>query len=857
MPEHPLLIFPTPQTVDRTKRKPHFPKICKPSMARQAMRLSPMFSQLQISFAARRVEIQQNIDGIDPEEVLVIETIGSIEKFANAVKHISGLEWLGEIETDDISPDEDFYNTEDPKKNLNGRLFLIMSNQVALNQLISLWEHYRNDPNIEFQRGLAKFKNVFSYLKDIRRWDVQDRLSETGILQKWHEELEYGEERSSPFEIELWFRGNEELRAASENTVMDLVQEAGGRVLGQSIIEGIAYHALLAELPINSIHSIVNNFSTRLVKCDDIMFFRPVGQIVTGTDEPEGEAELIQSECSPLPSGKPVIALFDGLPIANHDLLGGRITIDDPDNWEDGYEAQDRVHGTAMASLIIHGDLNSSELSLSRPIYIRPIMKPIDWLYNPRPERVPQNCLVVDLIHRAVIRLFEGSQGENAVAPQIKIVNLSIGDPLRQFIRSMSPLARLLDWLSVKYNILFIVSAGNHAEDIDLGISTDEFAAFQNDELQKITIKALYRDFRNRRLFSPAETINGLTIGALHSDEATIHNHGALINLINSILPSPVSAFGSGYRRSIKPDFICPGGRQLYRTPPVPDNPVSVEIARTIASPGNKTAYPGHLAGELNATAYSRGTSNATALVTRAAGICYDYIIDILNEQAPDIDTSFYETSLLKALLVHGCSWKNMDKDIAAAIHTNEDKTKLDGMVRKWVGYGIPNFERVLNCTRQRATILGFGKLSDGKAHEFKLPLPPSLSVQQIKRRLTITLAWLSPIAPKTQKYRTASLWFEVGNNSLAKDRKNTDWQAVRRGTVQHEIFEGDSAYPFTDGEIIKIKVNCKEDAGKIVEPIAYGLAVTLEVAESLDIDIYDEIRTRIRPTIQIQPTNI
>jgi hypothetical protein len=149
---------------------------------------------------------------------------------------------------------------------------------------------------------------------------------------------------------------------------------------------------------------------------------------------------------------------------------------------------------------------------------------------------------------------------------------------------------------------------------------------------------------------------------------------------------------------------------------------------------------------------------------------------------------------------------------------------------------------------------LGFGQLSDGEAHVFSLPLPPSLGSRPEWRRLTVTLAWLSPISASTQKYRTASLWFEMNNNGLAPTRSDADWRAVRRGTVQHEVFEGQRAEPFIDGEAIEIKVNCREDAGKIQNPIAYGLTVSLEVAEGADIAVYNEIRTRIAPAIQIRP---
>ncbi len=852
MPERPLLLFPTPQPADRTKQKPQFGRVHKPNVTRQGQRLSPMFNQLQEAFEARRVEIQQNTAGIDPEQVLVIEIIGSVDNFANAVKRIEGLEWMGELESDEIAPDQDFYDENNPEKELNGRLYLVMTNQRALDEMLSLWRRYQADPNMQFERGLTKFRDVFIHLKSIRRWDVQDRLLETGVIDIWHEDLEYDGDRVIPFEAELWFRGSDELRAVSANQVTNLVQQTGGRILNQSVIEGIAYHGLLAELPANAIRAIVENPTTELVKCENIMFFRPVGQMVVGDKSPEGDVEITQIEEMPLPTGDPVVALFDGVPLANHSFLAGRLIIDDPDSWEADYAASERVHGTSMASLIVHGDLNQPQPPLSRPIYVRPIMKPLNWLDTPRPEGIPENCLAVDLIHRAVKRLFEGEQREGPAAPQIKVINLSIGDRTRQFTQSMSPIARLLDWLSVKYGVLFVVSAGNHSTTISLGVSREEFEAFEADELEAATIKALYRDARHRKLLSPAETINGISVGALHHDTSTPFTSGRGTDPFSLPLPSPVSAFGSGYRRSIKPDLLFAGGRQYYK-PSIGTGHVRLDTAIYISPPGNKVASPGSLAGELSATAYSCGTSNATALVSRAAGICYDSLQQIFSDQAAEVDASNYEVSLLKAMLVHGSSWGDIGSRISEVLRTPENGRQLSGLISRWIGYGLPAVDRVLDCTEQRATVLGFGQLSNGEAHVFNLPLPPSLGSRPEWRRLTITLAWLSPISASTQKYRTASLWFENKKNGLAPTRSDADWRAVRRGTVQHEVFEGRRAEPFVDGEFIEIKVNCREDAGKIQNPVAYGLVVSLEVAEDIDIPIYNEVRTRIAPSIQIR----
>ncbi len=854
MPDRPLLLFPTPETADRTKGRGFPGRVHRPTHNRQGQRLSPIFTQLQAAFNARRVELLQTTEGVDPEQVLVIETIGNVENFANAVKRIKGLEWMGEIETEEIAPDADFYDEKDETKELNGRLYLVMTNQRALDEMLSLWQRYQNDQNMKFDHGLTKFRDVFLCLKEIRRWGVQDRIEETGVLDVWREDLEHDGDQPIRFEVELWFRSSDDKRQAAQVQISDLIRQIGGTVLDGCIIRDIAYHGLLAEVPANAAQQIIEHPDVDLIKCDSVMFFRPVGQMATGKEPVEGELSDHEAEEADLPSGDSIVAVLDGLPLANHNLLANRLIIDDPDDYASEYTVADRVHGTAMSSLIVHGDLSDENPPLTRPIYVRPIMKPIQWIRSPRPEQIPGNVLMVDLIHRAVRRMFEGEGTAGASAPTIRIINFSIGDSSRLFTQTMSPLARLIDWLSVKYRVLIVISAGNHGRDIDTGISKEEFNAFSDNEKEALVVKALYGDARHRKLLSPAESINGITVGALHHDPAAVSHIGNAVNLFESILPSPVSAFGSGYRRAIKPDLLFNGGRVLYTEPLGASTDAKFEARRLRIAPGNKVATPSTAAGDLNKVVYCCGTSNATALISRMAAVCHDSLVEIFNEQAPDVEPSSYVTPLLKAMIVHGCSWGESSARLQDILRTQDNGRHIRHWISQWLGYGVPDSSRVLGCTEQRATLLGFGQLNDEEAHLFNLPLPPSLGARLDRRRLTVTLSWLSPLAASTQRYRTASLWFEVEDGTFVFDRQNAEWRAVRRGTVQHEVFEGEKAVPLTDGNSLRIKVNCRKDAARMQEPVAYGLAVSLEVAEGVDIAIYDEIRTRITPVVEIQP---
>ena len=154
-------------------------------------------------------------------------------------------------------------------------------------------------------------------------------------------------------------------------------------------------------------------------------------------------------------------------------------------------------------------------------------------------------------------------------------------------------------------------------------------------------------------------------------------------------------------------------------------------------------------------------------------------------------------------------------------------------------------------------SLLGFGQLGN-KRRTLYLPYPclrPWVHVRKWSPHPTVTCTSLvsSYTCKHHQKYSGTSLWFEFEGGMLAPNRLGVDSKSVRRGTVQHEVFEGDRAITIANDAQLTIKVNCRIDAIKIQERVAYGLAVSLEVAEGIDIAIYDEIRTRVASAIEIR----
>lgn len=551
MPDRPLILFPSPERADREHKTPVFTKTVRPSFGRQFTRLQPSFNLLKNAFEQKALKLQQSPTGINPEFALVFEIIGTVDNFYTAVKNTDGLEWIFDSEVEPFDPDDDFYQVDKDSgervdDSLNGKLYCVMSNQQAMAQLLSLWQRHQNGESDVFKRGFAGLRDIFTHIKDIRKWDARDRITETHALDYWRESLEFDGDSPVPFEIELFFRSDETKRKNAVDAIRHEIQSLGGRIIQECVIGEIFYHGMLVELPRVSIEGLVNRYEEiELSQVDDIMFFRPVCQsvFVSATD-----SEICTSaEEAPLPTGDAVVAVFDGMPMQNHRLLRGRVIVDDPDDYASGYESKYRVHGTSMVSLAIYGDIKRNEAPISSPVYVRPILRPKQNGFDKITECVPDDSMFIDVLHRAVKKMMEGDGQESATAPNTKVINLSIGDPVRQLATTMSPTARLLDFLAYKYNILFIISAGNHPEIVNfVDKPFDELKALNISQRSSIFGETIKANQRNLKILAPAESLNGLTIGALYDDFTNANETARFIWAVDRGLPSPVSAIGKG-----------------------------------------------------------------------------------------------------------------------------------------------------------------------------------------------------------------------------------------------------------------------------------------------------------------------
>lgn len=831
------------------------PRLSKPNAGRQGERLTPQFRELNAAFDAERARLSADTpDEVDPALVVVLDLAGSIKDFRNAIDRIEGLEFLSELIGDRSEADDDFHMTESETgrtdKPVQHSLYLMMSNAKAIDELLRLFAAWQTNPSASFAHGLGKFKTAFQQLTGIRRWGPEDRIRETGLRRQWQETLDViGQSVSTVMvEVELWYRRDATERAAAQAHVEQVISASGGRVHDRCQIGDISYHALLAELPIQQVHSLLADGaeSIRLLTTDEVMFVSPFTpmSVAPPTLEPVSEIRMQAAERT---DGLPRVALLDGLPFSNHDVLSGRLVVDDPDGLGENYPLASRHHGTAMASLIIHGDLSEGDQPLDRPLYVRPIMRPHEFAEGH--EQVIPYRLLTDLLHRAIKRIVEGEGGRGPVAPSVRIVNLSIGAQARALVSRMSPVGRLLDWLAHSYNLLFIVSAGNHLGPVTLPAD----AATNADSARRAATRSVYDAALLRGILPPGDALNALTIGATHSDGlGDIDVPDTAWDITHANGPAHYGATGPGVDRSVKPDLHHIGGRALYArpvTPPDGQETVGVQLAHTATTgPGVQVAAPGR-AGATNNTVFTVGTSNATALVAREASRLFDILEAGAGdpEDAPLPDPQ-YHPLLVRALLAHASSWGDWEARLRRELGLTNQQARRH--LTALLGYGRLDTDRLGTAATNRAVLVGGGLIARDQRHTYELPLPPSLRARADWHRFTITLAYMVPTVGRLNRYRGAKVYFATPDTHLAGgDRIDAEHNSVRRGSLQHEIVQGDRTMVFGDDGTFPIHVECMSDAQRLRagDTVRYALVVSVETEVQTSTTIHDEVRTRLR----------
>lgn len=788
----------------------------------------PVFRNLRNVLDAdnRALALHADPNALAPERLLVLEVTGSVQNFARAVARINGLEFAGE---DELAADAFDQKPE---------FYMLVPQLAALREIVSLWEGWERTGTVPY--GYGPWRDLFLQLKAIRPWGPGDRVSPQNRV--YFEAVVAGapDDFSIRVEIELVFRQAEEARATVDLSITAAIRAAGGSVIHRSAHPDFAYHAILADIPAREIRRIAALDPHSLAGADPVAAIVPQS---VGTPIDTGDRNAIP-EVPPAPgAAEPVAAVFDAVPLQVHPLLAGRLLVDDPADLE-AKAVGARIHGTAMASLVVHGDLNDPQSPISRRIYFRPVM------YAPAfgDELFDDDRLVIDVIVEAVIRMRAGG------GSQVFIVNLSLGDRTRPFAGKISTWGRALDYLSYRYGILFLVSAGNTAEPITVAGYANEAAFHAAPPLERnhAVLRALDGLKADRRLLAPADSLNALTVGAWHRDSVAVPFPGVspFKPYSGQEMPNLSSRLGLGHRRSTKPDILVAGGRQPARFDPqaVPLNLLSHPNPSRFW--GLKVAAPD--ANAATGTHFTIGTSGANALATHTA----HRIFDGLERAYPQLigPMPFAErAALIKAMLVHCASWRDAEQfirpivDPQGTMHHEHWRRE----VCRHLGYGFMDPDNAVACADDRATLWATGSLGPEAAITFNVPVPALLGAQADHREVRVTLAWMAPVRPGHLAYRAVKLKIAalgqdvldtVGISTTTGQPSNSQSEG---GTIVHRRWCDAKIGDLAGGPTIPLQIQRERDQGlQIDEPVHFGLAVTVEMPGVAQ--IYAQVRNQI-----------
>lgn len=720
-----------------------------------------------------------------------------------------------------------------------------MPTEAGLNGLRGCWKKYvagRNPISAEEKAWWP----LFAYLKDIRPWSAKDRIAP--IVSRYIEELLLEEpDRRVIVEMDLWFRASTADRIKAYEALATLISSSQAEVLDTVLIEEIQYHAVLVSVPARVARDIAKRHG-RLAEADGIMMIRAQSSI---SDIPATEPTEAQALDLPTVSNKPCIgALIDGYPVAAHDYLNDRLVIIEQDVTGNTTPVSARYHGTAMASLILHGDLHEQTSTLDRRLAVVPVL-----VGSNGKESIPANKLPVGVIYRAIQALSNGTPDGRITQKQIVVVNHSICNTYAPFAGRPTPWAALLDHFGHKLSMLFVISAGNIEQGVTIAEfdDVDEFLSEEKTSQTAATMLAVEKARLYRNILSPAESVNALTVGALHADKGPEIPEDLYDPFPGFEMTSLCSAAGPGVNRAIKPDLVEAGGKTIAIPYNLAEGP-AIRAQRTHLV-GQKTAVPDPHSGFSDKVALSSGTSNAAALVTRAALQIADAVEEIYSQDDENWSKRKTRAVILKALVVHGCRWNAVAQKLDEVFPPADTSkwARRRAAITSLMGYGQPNVSLVNNGSANRITLLADDEITHGKLHEYRIPIPAAILSTREVRRIVITLAWSTPVAVASAAYRgmTVNLVNTEGKRELWTKVKRTlqpDGNAAERGTVTHLVLEGDTKTKFTDEKGLFLGVQARALSKKFeAATVPYALAVSIELASNQKSTVYEEVRTAIQ----------
>lgn len=565
------------------------------------------------------------------------------------------------------------------------------------------------DALLAYTKTDKKYGTVLDAVKDIVDIPPEEKI---GPLLK---ERPLGPDEVTPLDFSVWNMDNEQL-ASFLTGFKNFIKTNGSYVLDEFKTKHFCRlkirvnSSLLQEiLQLKEIESVDRPPRIRIQETiqADIRDHHPEGK---PTEDAPG---ILVIDSGILPSHPLLVdSVGDAISIATRDQT--RVRSDDP------YD--ELGHGTQVAGIALYGDIqeciDNNKFVPEFWIFSSKVMYPDE---NGNPTYDPDE-LIEHQLYSAVTRIIEQY-------PQCRIINLSLGslDDRMSSGKRQFNIASLIDELALKYQVIFVVCAGNNFECYDHN-DYPEYLLDETTDLMKI--------------IDTASSALGITVGALYNEAIP----GPLFTRY-ILQPSHNTRVGPGYRGMIKPELVEIGGSISNDTyiPTIHFNWISDHRLFTL----------------------DFGTSLSAPKVAH-------FLAKIMKK------FPLYSNNSVKALLMSSASIPEVRPGSLGESDFFGNATNQRNLLNVY-GYGQPNIEKAFYSERNRVLLIRENKIKNNHVHIYPFFVPSEFINIKGMRKISVALAF----DPVTNKNRVDYLGVNIEIHLL----KNVDPNSVKQefGEMNYE----------------------------------------------------------------------
>lgn len=413
----------------------------------------------------------------------------------------------------------------------------VVGSPGAFRALATRWRQFQGRSLRLNDRAWLPF---WAALEAVTPWGPLARTHATGIWARWEAAQARGEQLFQ-FEAELWPRKSQVYRAADARWVTRLVENLGGRCVQALWRPELNYYALRLEVPAGALRR-VRESPNGLLACGALKRLRPLDRFLAAVPAVPPTEELPKEMADLSPEIPPVVALLGGLPAGAHPQLRGRV-VSNPTNAP-ACPVSTQIAG-AWAQAAGHARLA-----------VAPVLHPLptDWASAQLEARTPKDCLPLEAIENHLDRL-------RATQPQVHTVLVGFSDPHAEYTAEPDIIARFLDHYAAQHELLFVVPGGDNAEAIDLGLPRAALPLLQQQPERLAALLEEQRQTHAGGILAPADTANGVAVGALHSGGTPLPSLDERLRVLTPPnAPQPTARQGPGHT----PACWAPGGQLAF-----------------------------------------------------------------------------------------------------------------------------------------------------------------------------------------------------------------------------------------------------------------------------------------------------